>query len=664
MNRLQDQTRDTDRMLQEAEFYETQGLFDHAVLVYQAVLDKDPQNLKAQSRLVQLKFDQEVGGDSATAAMTGEDLSPRLALDLGLAYMGMNLYAEALEQFRKPLKSSPTIRNELLRYIAVCLIRLHKHKSADKVIAKLLADPDLSFEEKGDLVEETGSIFVEEGQLDRAVNMLEDLPNEIKKYVKDYDLVLERLSSPTARQRFEVVVEDTETGETFTERIELDPVELESLKMSQGVGTEPETIVHPPKEQSPAADKAEKAPDLFSTLEERALKALETQVLSEFPSEAGFVTPAPTPSKKGSKKDMTLTIPADNVTRVRFACECGQIHVVTAKNMGRKGKCGNCGKPMEVPLADTRPDSLTETVVGSLVGGCRILHKIGGGGMGGVFKGHHVALDIAVAVKILHAHLADKDPIFVKRFIREARAAAKLQHPNIVGVMNVGFENGLHFLVMPYVGGGSAALMLAKVGRFPVDRVLRIGLEISSALVVAEENNILHRDVKPANILFTTRGEAMLADLGLAKSYMDAQDSGITQTGIACGTPLYFSPEQAKGAANLDIRSDIYSLGITMYHLLNGSPPFKGESAYVIFQKHVHEPLPPFGDLTPPVPESVFRLLLKMTAKNPDDRFRSAEELRVAIENLREELARAEKEKGAKPVKKGLLERLGLKRSY
>jgi len=531
------------------------------------------------------------------------------------------------------------------------------------VIAKLLADPDLSFEEKGDLVEETGSIFVEEGQLDRAVNMLEDLPNEIKKYVKDYDLVLERLSSPTARQRFEVVVEDTETGETFTERIELDPVELESLKMSQGVETEPETIVHPPQEQSPAADQADKAPDLFSTLEERALKALETQVLSELPSEANFVSPGPGPAKKGSKKDATLTIPADHVTRVRFACECGQIHVVTAKNMGRKGKCGNCGKPMEVPFADTRPDSLTEIVVGSLVGGCRILHKIGGGGMGGVFKGYHVALDIPVAVKVLHAHLADKDPIFIKRFIREARSAAKLQHPNIVGVMNVGFENGLHFLVMPYVGGGSAALMLAKVGRFPVDRVLRIGVEISRALTVAEENNILHRDIKPANILFTTRGEAMLADLGLAKSYMDAQDSGITQTGIACGTPLYFSPEQAKGAANLDIRSDIYSLGITMYHLLNGSPPFKGESAYVIFQKHVHEPLPPFGDLTPPVPDAVFRLLWKMTAKNPDDRFRSAEELMVAIERLREEVARAERERGAKPVKKGLLERLGLKRS-
>ena len=132
----------------------------------------------------------------------------------------------------------------------------------------------------------------------------------------------------------------------------------------------------------------------------------------------------------------------------------------------------------------------------------------------------------------------------------------------------------------------------------------------------------MHRDIKPANILFTKKGEATLADLGLAKNYLDSQDSGITQTGIACGTPLYFSPEQAKGARNLDIRSDIYSLGITLYHLLNGSPPFHGESAYVIFQKHVHEPLPPFKPMGPLVPDPVFKLLQKMTAKNREEQVR------------------------------------------
>lgn len=278
--------------------------------------------------------------------------------------------------------------------------------------------------------------------------------------------------------------------------------------------------------------------------------------------------------------------------------------------------------------------------------------------MGGVFKGHHIALDIPVAVKVLHAHLADKDPIFVKRFIREARSAAKLQHPNVVGVMNVGLEDGRHYLVMPYVGGGNAATMLARLGRFPVDKVLEIAFDVTHALSVAEENNILHRDIKPANILFNNKGRATLADLGLAKNYLDSQDSGITQTGIACGTPLYFSPEQAKGARNLDIRSDIYSLGITLYHLLNGSPPFHGESAYVIFQKHVHEPLPPFKESDPPISDSVFKLLQKMTAKKPEDRFANTPELLEALEKLRDELRPP-----TMAAKKGWLERLGLKRA-
>jgi eukaryotic-like serine/threonine-protein kinase len=278
-----------------------------------------------------------------------------------------------------------------------------------------------------------------------------------------------------------------------------------------------------------------------------------------------------------------------------------------------------------------------------------------------VFKGHHVALDIPVAVKILHAHLAEKDPVFIKRFIREARAAAKLQHPNIVGVMNVGFENGLHYIVMPFVGGGSASANLARLGRLPVDRVLDIAADVAQALIVAEENNMLHRDIKPANILFTDKGDATLADLGLAKNYLDSNDSGITQTGIACGTPLYFSPEQAKGSRTLDIRSDIYSLGITLYHLLNGSPPFKGESAYVIFQKHVHEPLPPF-EIDPPISDTVLQFLKKMTAKNPDDRFSSAKDLAEALESLKSVLV-AEEARPASHTKKGLLARLGIKKS-
>ena len=146
------------------------------------------------------------------------------------------------------------------------------------------------------------------------------------------------------------------------------------------------------------------------------------------------------------------------------------------------------------------------------------------------------------------------------------------------------------------------------------------------------------------------------------KNYLEGQDVGITQTGIACGTPLYFSPEQAKGSRNLDIRSDIYSFGITLYHLINGSPPFKGESAYVIFQKHVHEPLPPFDHDDPSIPDSVMELLKKMTAKNPDERFSHSQELFEVLESLRDQVKTAAGKPPTTALKKGLLERLGIKK--
>ncbi|MBM3299643.1 MAG: serine/threonine protein kinase, partial [Deltaproteobacteria bacterium] len=205
--------------------------------------------------------------------------------------------------------------------------------------------------------------------------------------------------------------------------------------------------------------------------------------------------------------------------------------------------------------------------------------------------------------------------------------------------------------------------LLARQGRVPIERVMDIAVDIAHALTVAEENNLLHRDIKPANILFSDKGVAMLADLGLAKNFMEGQDVGITQTGIACGTPLYFSPEQAKGSRHLDIRSDIYSFGITLYHLINGTPPFRGESAYVIFQKHVHEPLPPFDHEDPSRPDLVVEVLKKMTAKNPDERYANSQELLEALEAAREEVRAGTHPRPRSGSRKGLLKRLGIKKS-
>ena len=665
----------------------------------------------------------------------------------------MSLYEEALEEFRKGLAASPAFHADLFRYSATCLVRLEKVDEIRQLWSKMLVDRTLTLGERGGIISDIISACTEQGLLTLAHNLLAKLSDEQKQFIENYDQILDALSSAGTVRDFEVLVEDPETGEIYSEPVSAESADREeaeephaptapgpeyaagipletlvsysldnknwrngrSSRVSYGwillelpdrvdsdaslalqihlpfqEGKEPVWVISRVYETTAGGqddqrslvkaqfvsflpggevtlktfiDEALRNPSkleqaeafstsVFAELELDAIRSMETDLLPELAKETAHLS-----TEDQAYRDAAVTLTEQqSPPRIRFACECGHLHVLPTRYVGRKGKCGNCGTVVTVPDADTRPDPLAEQLIGQTVGGCRLFYKIGGGGMGGVFKGRHIALDIPVAVKVLHADLADKDPIFVKRFIREARSAAKLQHPNIVGVMNVGLEDGHHYLVMPYVDGGNAASTLARIGRFPVDKVLQIAFEVTRALSVAEEHHIMHRDIKPANILFTKKGEATLADLGLAKNYLDSQDTGITQTGIACGTPLYFSPEQAKGARNLDIRSDIYSLGITLYHLLNGSPPFHGESAYVIFQKHVHEPLPPFKPMDPLVPDPVFKLLQKMTAKNREDRFANTQKLLEALEKLQDDLRTA-----GKSPKKGLLERLGIR---
>jgi serine/threonine-protein kinase len=762
-------------MWQEAEVYESQGLYDHAMLVYQNILTKEPSNKRAQAKVIQIQFSQRIEDQQTVRQSTTDEFSPRLAQDLGLAYMGMDLYTEALAEFNKGLEHAATSeRMELLRYKTVCLFRLQRFNEARSSLDLIMNDWAVSPDQKGDIIEEMVGICIEEGFMTEARDLLVHVPSEVKSFIRDYDLVVREVSFVgSEKQDFEIVVEDTKTGEVYktdksprvarpdqeqptpvtgkfpdrsiplnapiaysfdnrtwhdgvASRLSADwallrlgePVNVGDsivlkIHLPARVADEPVWVVS--RIAQPGQDDEYMSPDekrarfvSFLPGGEAILKSFidevvkDPSILAEIPEQAPMAEPSEADRAKEAafaalraeaakavemfdladldteeiRHDETtgrqtaarsLKAPrADNKQgpQIHFACQCGQVHVVPMQLVGKKGTCGGCGETITVPVVDPRQDSLSERMIGITVGGCILLYKIGGGGMGGVYKAHHLALDIPVAVKLLHSHLAEKDPIFIRRFIREARAAAKLQHPNIVGVMNVGFEKGVHFLVMPYVGGGSAAALLAKIGKLPLAKVLQIGIEISRALNVAEENTMLHRDIKPANILFNTRGEAMLADLGLAKHYLESQDTGITQTGITCGTPLYFSPEQAKGSQHLDIRSDVYSLGITLYHLLTGSPPFIGESAYVIFQKHVHDPLPPFKEsVNIPLTEEVFQVIFKMTTKKPEDRFQNSHELLQALEELRRELAEQSKPPMRDRHKKGLLERLGIKKS-
>jgi serine/threonine-protein kinase len=783
---------DLARLSQEAGVYEEHGLYDHALSIYRRILEQDPLNEQARKRLTALLAKPQGGvvGDAALEQPT--ELTPTQALDLGVAYIEMGQFADALPYLEQSAASPTSGRVQAMRHMALCLTRLRRYPEAQDVVRKLLDDRTLSAKERGLIVNDIADAFIRDGQVTGAAELLGKIPEEERSFVPDYPRFLEELAAARrGLEQFQVLVSDEETGEAYVTaslaQVEAFPFEaaktqeavpvptevevgppirletrvtysLDSERWYEGVSVELAStwaslnVPRPVREGSslmiliylptgPAdeplwvltqvtdsiaavhgeskikvkfvsfpsggrptlmafLDRARKDPfalrkaaegqrissevreslTVFSTLEAQTVASMETGLFPDARQEAieeieeieeisepASVTvveaappPPPTEVLKTSQVDKAFEEVEDKAPLyIRFACECGQVHTVPRKSIGRKGTCAGCGQQTRVPYVSSRTDRVTDQLLGKTLGGCRILYKIGGGGMGGVFKARHLGLDIPVAVKVLYAHLADRDTVFVKRFIREARAAAKLQHPNIVGVMNVGFEEGFHYLIMQYLGGGSAAAILASIGRFPLEKVLDIAVQVSEALVHAQENNILHRDIKPANILFTEKGEAKLADLGLAKTFPDPPDSGITQTGITCGTPLYISPEQAKGDPNADIRSDIYSLGITLYHLLEGTPPFTGDSPYAVFQKHVYDELPPLKNPNPPLPDAVFEFLKKMTAKNPEDRFQSAQEVLEVAQALRDEIVTQPQPS----TKKGILERLGLKRS-
>jgi serine/threonine-protein kinase len=258
------------------------------------------------------------------------------------------------------------------------------------------------------------------------------------------------------------------------------------------------------------------------------------------------------------------------------------------------------------------------------------LHRrLGRGGMAEVYLARDQLLDRPVAVKVLFPALAT-DAGFVERFRREAQAAANLQHPNIVSVFDWGEANGTYFIVMEYVEGLTLAETLRDEGRLHPDRAAEITADIAAALGFAHRNGVVHRDVKPGNVLITRDGGVKVADFGIARAISDSSDQNLTKTGSVMGTATYFSPEQARGAP-VDPRSDLYSLGVVLYEMITGRPPFSGDSAVAIAYKHVQEnPVPP-RRVDPSLPETLEAITLKTLAKNPANRYPSAQDLRADL---------------------------------
>src|ERR1700692_1247510 len=237
------------------------------------------------------------------------------------------------------------------------------------------------------------------------------------------------------------------------------------------------------------------------------------------------------------------------------------------------------------PTGDKDTDEMN-ALVGITLGQFRVVERIGAGGMATVFKAYQPALDRYVAVKVLPAYHA-RDPIFVQRFFREARSVAKLAHPNIVQIHDFGEQDNITFIVMEYVDGGTLKDRLKKP--LPPAEAIDFTIQAAEGLDCAHNNGIIHRDVKPANMLIRKDGHLLLSDFGIAKILEGT--TNLTRAGTGIGTPQYMSPEQGTGQA-VDRRSDIYLLGIVLFHMLTGKVPFNADSPISITVKHLNEPLP------------------------------------------------------------------------
>ncbi|GAB4109489.1 MAG: hypothetical protein Fur005_18640 [Roseiflexaceae bacterium] len=265
-------------------------------------------------------------------------------------------------------------------------------------------------------------------------------------------------------------------------------------------------------------------------------------------------------------------------------------------------------------------------LIGRTLGPYQILEQLGMGGMATVYKAFHPAMDRYVAIKVLPRHMAG-DPQFRARFQREARTIAKLEHRSILPVYDTGEQDGVHYLVMRYTEAGDLRDWISQ-HKLSLEQGVLIVAQVAEALAYAHRQGVIHRDIKPANILLSSEGDALLSDFGIARIIEGSVQ--LTSDGMLIGTPHYMAPEQVQAQPS-DARSDIYALGVVLYECVIGKRPFEAETPLAVALMHVHTPLPPPHLQQPTIPEDLERIILRATAKNPRDRYQSADELATAL---------------------------------
>ena len=268
--------------------------------------------------------------------------------------------------------------------------------------------------------------------------------------------------------------------------------------------------------------------------------------------------------------------------------------------------------------------------IGQQIGRYQIVERLGEGGMACVYKAYDKRLERYVALKVISSNQQQSES-FIKRFEREAKALAKFSHPNIVDIHDYGDFNGIPYLVMEYLPGGTLKNRMGAP--VPYQEAARLILPIAQALDYAHQRNIIHRDIKPANILLSDTGIPMLSDFGIAKVTQAGQQTQLTAVGVGIGTPEYMSPEQGRGL-NIDHRSDIYSLGVVFFELLTGRKPFRADTPMATILKHISDPIPRPSELAPGIPPEAEQIIFKAMAKRPQDRYQTMSELAKALENL------------------------------